>query len=320
MARTLVTGAGGFIGHHLIGRLVRDGHAVVGVDLKRPEFEPTYADQFVTGDLRDSTVQRVLVASGPYDVVYHLAADMGGIGYITHDHAAITRWNLATDLAVFELAACQARRLFYASTACVYPTHLQARPDAPALREEHAWPARPEEGYGLAKLVGEKLCEYYTTERGLSCVAARFHNIYGPLGTYDGGREKAPAALSRKIALAEDGGEIEIWGDGQQTRSFLYITDCVDGILQLTASGETVPLNIGSDRMVTIRELTEMISQAAGKQIRLRYVRGPQGVRGRNSDNTKCERVLGWRPQVQLEDGLATTYRWIASRLAGETR
>jgi nucleoside-diphosphate-sugar epimerase len=314
--RALVTGAGGFIGHHLVKFLKERGYWVRGVDIKYPEFEPTQADEFELLDLRK--FENCLIATrGGFDEVYHLAADMGGIGYITAVHADVTRNNVLINTNMLE--ACRingAGRFFFSSSACVYPQYKQKSPDVTPLKEEDAWPADPEEGYGLEKLFMEKLCQYYREDHGLETRVARFHNVYGPLGTYEGGREKAPAALCRKIALAKDGDEIEVWGDGNQTRSFLYIEDCLEGIYRLTQSDYSQPINIGSDRMVTINELVDIIAKIAGKTIRKRYdLSKPQGVRGRNSDNTRAREVLGWEPKVSLEEGLEKTYRWIENQL-----
>ncbi|MDH3733406.1 MAG: NAD-dependent epimerase/dehydratase family protein [Gemmatimonadota bacterium] len=315
-ARALVTGAGGFIGHHLISYLTYRGYRVRGVDLKEPEFEPTRADEFVVGDLRDAKVADEVTRD--IDEVYHLAADMGGIGYITSNHASIVRNDTLINVNTIHAAHENgASRLLYSSSACVYPQYKQLEADVTPLREEDAWPADPEEGYGLEKLYMEKICQYYREDLGLDTRVVRFHNVYGPLGTYEGGKEKAPAALCRKIAGIEDGGEIEVWGDGKQTRSFLYIEDCVEGIHRLMRSDHVDPLNLGSDRLVTVDDLIEIISGAAGKRVEKRYdTSKPQGVRGRNSDNTRLRAALGWEPSISLEDGLARTYEWIAGELA----
>ncbi|MEM3484671.1 MAG: NAD-dependent epimerase/dehydratase family protein [Candidatus Methanomethyliaceae archaeon] len=314
--RALVTGAGGFIGHHLVKYLKERGYWVRGVDIKYPEFEPSPADEFELLDLRHFE-NCLIAARGGFDELYHLAADMGGIGYITAIHADITRNNVLINANMLE--ACRlngAGRFFFSSSACVYPQYLQKSPDVTPLKELDAWPAEPEEGYGLEKLFMEKLCQYYREDHGLETRVARFHNVYGPLGTYDGGREKAPAAICRKVALAMDGDEIEVWGDGKQTRSFLYIDDCLEGIYRLAHSDFPGPLNIGSDRLVTVDELVDIVAQAAGKRIRKRHdLSKPQGVRGRNSDNTLMRQVLQWEPQIPLEKGLEITYRWIEAEL-----
>ncbi len=313
--RVLVTGAGGFIGHHLVKYLKKLGYWVRGVDIKPPEFEASPADEFFLLDLRDfNNALRVTVG---IDHVYHLAADMGGIGYITQYHASIARNNTYINLNMLEAARMNdVQRFFFSSSACVYPQYLQKDPHITGLREEDAWPAEPEEGYGLEKLFMEKMCEYYREQYGLETRIARFHNVYGPLGTYEGGREKAPAALCRKIALAKDGDEIEIWGDGNQTRSFMYIDDALEGIYRIMHSEYPHPLNLGTEEMVTINELVDIITEIAGKHIRKRYnLDKPQGVRGRNSDNSLIRRVLGWEPKIPLRVGLEPTYRWIEQEL-----
>lgn len=314
--RALVTGAGGFIGHHMVRYLVERGYWVRGVDRKLPEFEPSAAAEFELRDLRHP--EECLAACRGVDEVYHLAADMGGIGYITAVHAEVTRNNALIDANMLEAARLQGvARVFYSSSACVYPMYRQREADVTPLREEDAYPADPEPGYGLEKLFAEELCRYYREDHGLQTRVARFHNVYGPLGTYDGGREKAPAAICRKIALARDGDEIEVWGDGQQTRSFLYVDDCVEGIWRLTHSGHADPLNLGSDELVTIDGLVDLVAEIAGKRIRKRHDPSkPQGVRGRNSDNTRLREVLDWEPGTPLREGLARTYRWIEAELA----
>lgn len=313
--RVLVTGAGGFIGHHLVKHLVRHGHWVRGVDTKTPEFERSPAHHFELRDLRRGT--DCAVAVDDIDEVYHLAAVMGGIGYLTEHRAEVAQNNVLIDSQVLEASRkAGVRRLFYASSACVYPQYLQNSLDVLPLREEDAFPAQPEEGYGWEKLFGEKLCQYYSEDFGLETRIVRFHNVYGPMGLFEGGREKAPAAVCRKILLARDGNEIEVWGDGQQTRSFLYIDDCVEGIYLIMRSAYTSPLNLGSDRLVSIDELVDIVARLSGKRIVKRHDPSkPQGVRGRNSDNSRLRRVLGWEPATSLEVGLANTYSWIEDQL-----
>ena len=311
--KVVVTGAGGFIGHWLVKRLRAEGHWVHGVDVKLPEYEPTEADAFDLYDLRDprKAARAVLEA----DEVYHLAANMGGIGFISSERAAVAYSNVLIDANVIHASyLAGVRRLFYASSACVYPAGLQDRPDVEMLRESDAIPADPEPGYGWEKLFAEQLLSYYHGEGMLQTRVARFHNIYGPLGTYQGGREKAPAALCRKIALASEN-EIEVWGDGQQTRSFTFVEDCVEGIVRIMRSEYPAPLNLGTSELVTIDQLANLIAQIAGKHIAIRHVDGPQGVRGRNSDNTEARRVLGWEPPTTLREGLVPTYRWIAEQV-----
>ena len=314
--RILVTGAGGFIGHNLVTYLKARGHWVRGVDLKEPEYTAIDADEFDILDLRDADAARQAMRGG-IEHVYALAADMGSMGFISAHHAEILHNNALINLHTIE-AARQAgvARYLYSSSACVYPEYLQLQADVKPLREEDAYPAAPQDAYGWEKLVTEKLCEYYTHDYGLETRIVRFHNIYGPNGTYDGGREKVPAALCRKIALADDGGEIELWGDGEQTRSFCHVDDCVEGIHRLMQSDHGDPLNLGTDRMVTINELARIIIEISGKRdIQIRHVDGPQGVRGRNSDNTRLRAVLGWEPEIDLETGLVGTYRWIESQV-----
>jgi len=311
----VVTGAGGFIGHHMVAYLRRRGYWVRGVDVASPEFEPTRAHEFRLLDLRDP--RSCAEAVDGVDEVYHLAADMGGIGYITGNHADIARNNVLMDSHMLEAArAATVRRFFYSSSACVYPQYRQSETDVAPLKEEDAYPADAEEGYGWEKLFAERLCQYYREDHGLETRVARFHNIYGPLGSYDGGREKAPAAICRKVAAARDGDEIEVWGDGRQTRSFTFIDDCVEGIFRITQSDHGAPLNLGSDEMVTVDGLVDLVCSIAGKRLRKRHdPTRPQGVRGRNSDNARLRAVLRWEPGVRLEDGLAETYRWVRAQV-----
>jgi GDP-D-mannose 3', 5'-epimerase len=314
-AKVLVTGAGGFIGHHLTASLKRRGYWVRGVDLKYPEYEPTAADEFELLDLRRWA--NCLQATRGVDLCYNLAANMGGIGFITEYKAEIMHDSVLINTHMLEAARLNGiKKFLFTSSACVYPGYRQHVAEVAPLKEEDAYPADAEDGYGWEKLFTERMCRHYREDYGLSTFVVRFHNIYGPLGTYDGGREKSPAAICRKIALAQDGDEIEIWGDGRQTRSYCYIDDCVEGITRLIETEEHEPVNLGSDRLVTINEMVDIVTRAAGKRIGKRYdLKRPQGVRGRNSDNTKLRRVLGWEPGVSLEEGLARTYRWIRDQL-----
>ena len=309
----LVCGAGGFIGSHLVKRLKREGFWVRGVDLKFPEFAETEADDFIIGDLRDQNVcDRVI--DRRFDEVFQLAADMGGAGYIfTGLNDADIMHNSATiNLNVLDrLHKRNTKRVFYSSSACMYPAHNQEDPDNPNCAEDSAYPAAPDSEYGWEKLFSERLYLAYNRNHGMTNRVARYHNIFGPEGTWTGGKEKAPAAVCRKIASVKSGDEIEIWGDGTQTRSFLYIDECVEGTLRLTRSEFEGPVNVGSDEMVSINQLVELVADIAGKDIRKNHIPGPLGVRGRNSDNRLIEQRLGWRPSQSLRKGLEATYEWV---------
>lgn len=317
MKSALVCGAGGFIGSHLVKRLKREGFWVRGVDLKFPEFAETEADDFLIGDLRDQTICRE-VTDRRFDEVYQLAADMGGAGYIfTGEHDADVMHNSAT-INLNMVEACRRRnikRVFYSSSACMYPAYNQEDPSNPNCAEASAYPAAPDSEYGWEKLFSERLYLAYGRNHGMECRVARFHNIFGPEGTWTGGKEKSPAAICRKVAEAKLGGEIEIWGDGNQTRSFLYIDECVEGVLRLTRSPHTGPFNIGSEEMVTINQLAAMVMEIAGKKLGVRHIPGPQGVRGRNSDNRLIRETLGWEPSRSLREGMEKTYAWIEAQV-----
>ena len=313
MKTALVCGAGGFIGSHLVKRLKCEGFWVRGVDLKFPEFSETHADDFVIADLRELENCRDIV-DRRFDEVYQLAADMGGAGYIfTGDHdAAIMHNSAMINLNILE--ACKNRnikRIFYSSSACMYPEHNQLDPKAPVTREDSAYPASPDSEYGWEKLFSERLYLAYNRNYGMETRVARYHNIFGPEGTWTGGKEKAPAAMCRKVAEAESSGSIEIWGDGEQTRSFLYIDECLEGTIRLLRSDVTQPVNIGSEEMVTINQLAQLVMKVAGKELGLDHVPGPLGVRGRNSHNELIGKLLGWKPSESLETGLGKTCPWI---------
>lgn len=317
--RVCVTGAGGFIGHHLVKELKARGYWVRGVDLKHPEFEPTHADEFVISDLR--RWEACLDATRGVDQVYALAADMGGMGYIANHHAEILYNNALINLHTVEAARQNGvNRYLYTSSACIYPEYLQESTDVVPLKESDAYPAAPQDAYGWEKLIAERLCLHYAEDYGMETRIVRFHNIFGPLGTWDGGREKAPAAMMRKVATAKLTGnpEVEIWGDGDQTRSFCYIDDCVEGLYRLMQSDYRQPLNLGQDRMVSINELVEIVAEIAEISIQKKHIDGPQGVRGRNSDNSLLREVLGWEPRISLEDGLTRTYEWIEGNVRSQ--
>jgi len=315
--RVLVTGAGGFIGHHLVTFLRATGYWVRGVDIKVPEYSKMDADEFEVLDLRrwDNCLQ----AMRGIDEVYGLAADMGGMGFISAHHSEILHNNSLINTHTLEAARINGvKRYFYTSSACVYPEFKQTEANVVPLKEEDAYPAMPQDAYGWEKLVMERLCTHYREDYGIQTRIVRFHNIFGPQGTWEGGREKAPAAMSRKVAIAKLTGNhaIEMWGDGEQTRSFCYIDDTLEGIYRLMRSEHTLPLNLGSDRMVTINELAHMVARIAGIDITIKHIDGPMGVRGRNSDNTRLRAVLKWEPQLTLEQGLQHTYTWIEQQVS----
>ncbi len=314
--RVLVTGAGGFIGYHLVRFLKEHDYWVRGVDIKHPEFGETHADEFELLDLRRWA--NCLQATRNVEHVYALAADMGGMGFISSNHSRILRNNSLINIHTLDAARINGvKRYLYTSSACVYPEYLQEDTEVTPLKEEDAYPAQPQDAYGWEKLVTERLCTHYRQDFGMQTRIVRFHNIFGPQGTWDGGREKAPAALCRKVAMAKitKNTEIEIWGDGEQTRSFCYIDDCLVGIYKLMQSDFHDPLNLGQDRLISINELADIIAEAAGIEIKKKHIEGPQGVRGRNSDNSRLKEVLKWEPEISLEQGLAQTYAWIEAQV-----
>jgi GDP-D-mannose 3',5'-epimerase len=320
-ARILVTGAGGFIGHHLVTALKKQGHWVRGVDIKRPEYAPTKADEFLQLDLR--RWQSCLTATEGVSQVYALAADMGGMGFISVNHGLILHNNALINIHTLEAARQHGvERYLYTSSACIYPVFKQIDTNVAPLREEDAYPAQPEDAYGWEKLVTERLCDYYRSDYGIQTRIVRFHNIYGPEGSWEGGREKAPAAICRKVAYAKLTGncEVEIWGDGHQTRSFCFIDDCVEGVQRLMRSDYPYPLNMGSDRLISINDMLALVARIAGVKVVRKHIQGPQGVRGRNSDNTRLRQVLEWEPRVSLERGLEKTYRWIEKQVRARLR
>lgn len=318
MKTALVLGAGGFIGNHLVDRLKQDGFWVRGVDLKHPEFNETAADDFVICDLRDFASAKACL-DRDFDMVFQLAADMGGAGYLFsgENDAEVVYSSAQINLNAVKLfSEMSVGLVFFSSSACVYPMYNQTDPNNPICEESSAYPAQPESEYGWEKLFSERLYSAFQRNRGLDVRIARFHNIFGPRGTWRGGREKAPAALCRKVAEAADGGQIELWGDGKQTRSFLHIDDCIDGVMRLVNSRHSEPVNIGSEEMIRLVDLAQMIIDLSGKKLSIRHVDGPQGVRGRNSDNRRLEQALGWRPEMPLIEGIGTTYAWVADQVA----
>lgn len=316
--KALVCGAGGFIGSHLVTRLKKEGYHVTGVDLKKPEFSVTTADEFVVADLRDQAVVQDLFKTA-YDEVYQLAADMGGAGFVfTGEHDADILHNSVTinlNILHFGQKSGNLKKVFYSSSACMYPEYNQRDPENPKLSEESAYPAAPDSEYGWEKLFSERLFLSFHKNYGIEVRIARFHNIFGPEGTWQGGREKAPAAICRKVAEASDSGTIEMWGDGKQTRSFLYVDECLEGVRRLMQSDFIGPVNIGSEEMVSLNQLAEMVMQIAGKKVSIKHIPGPIGVRGRNSDNALIREKLGWEPAAKLEDGLRATYAWIKNQV-----
>lgn len=312
----LVLGAGGFIGNHLVTRLKKEGFLVRGVDLKYNEYQQTLADEFVIGDLKDPSVVDTVLSQGEsgFDEVYQLAADMGGAGYIfSGDNDANVMHNSALiNLNVAYYATKhKAKKVFYSSSACMYPEHNQLDPNNPNCEENSAYPANPDSEYGWEKLFSERMFLAFNRNYKLNVRIARFHNIFGPYGSWNNGKEKSPAAICRKVAMAKDGDAIEVWGDGEQTRSFLYIDECLDGVRRLMDSEFMGPVNIGSDEMVTINKLVDIAAEVAGKNIQKNHIEGPLGVRGRNSDNTLIKDKLGWSPTMPLKEGLSKTYFWI---------
>lgn len=322
MKKALVCGAGGFIGSHLVKRLKGEGYWVRGIDLKYPEFWETFADDFIIGDLRDPVMCRY-ATDIRFDEVYQLAADMGGAGYLfTGENDADVMHNSAM-INLNMLEACQKRnikKIFYSSSACIYPEYNQMDPDNPKTSEDSAYPAEPDSEYGWEKLFSERMYFSFQRNYGMDVRVARFHNIYGPYGTWEGGKEKVPAAVCRKVAMAENGGKIDIWGDGKQTRSFLYIDECLEGVRRLMNSKFSGPVNIGSEEMVSINRLVKIVAEIAGKQININNIPGPLGVRGRNSDNKLIAQKLGWAPNYPLIKGLKPTYRWIKEQVKAKKK
>jgi nucleoside-diphosphate-sugar epimerase len=317
--KALVCGAGGFIGGHLVKRLKDEGYFVRGVDIKEHEHRESFADEFALGDLREQNFCRQITSDIRFDELYQLAADMGGAGYIfTGEHDAAVMHNSATiNLNMAEEARKTGiKKIFYSSSACIYPASIQEETDNPGLKETDAYPAGPDSEYGWEKLFGERMYLSYARNYDMEIHIARFHNIFGPYGTWDGGKEKAPAAMCRKVAETPDGGEIEIWGDGEQTRTFLYVDECLEGIRRLMNSNVAGPVNIGSDELISINGLAGMAMNIAGKKLTFKHIPGPLGVRGRSSENTYIQQVLGWRPSTKLIDGIKVTYQWIEGEVA----
>ena len=320
MKKALVLGAGGFIGSHLVKRLRKEGFWVRGVDLKYPEYSPHQANEFVIGDLRDLTVCQAVVANADFDEVYQLAADMGGAGYIFsgENDADVMHNSSLVNLHIAQLLSHSdfKGKVFYASSACIYPEYNQLDPDNPKCAEDSAYPAQPDSEYGWEKLFSERMFLSYQRNYQLNVKIARFHNIFGEEGPWNNGKEKAPAAICRKVAEAQDGTEVEIWGDGLQTRSFLYIDDCLDAMRKLMNSDFPGPVNIGSEEMISINDFTRMIIGISGKTLSIKNIEGPIGVRGRNSDNRLIGEKLGWQPVLNLATGITRTYHWIAEKIA----